>query len=88
MTCSNPNADRLAELEGKIDHDDNDNEQLGRADDLVAILQDACNLIRGADGDAPNFKAMVDSLGQLINTDSTAPSIMLTTTKMATSCRT
>ena len=70
----------LAVLEGKlrafIDHsdedDDRDDAEGSKSDDhrvevLVAILQDACSLIRNADRVAPDFKTIVDRVDKLIN---------------------
>lgn len=70
MASSNLNSNRLAELEGKwnaFTDDDDDDEQPGRVEVLVTILQDACSLIRDADGDASDFKTIVDRVDQLIN---------------------
>ena len=76
MTNFNFNSNRLAELEGKlrafivhgnVDDDDDDDDQDGQTRVLIAILRDACNLVREADGFAPDLKIIVDRVDQMIN---------------------
>jgi len=79
MASFNFNSNHLTVLEGKLtafighDNEDDSDDAEGSKDDhggvnaLVAILQEACSLVRDTDGVAPDFKTIVDRVDKLIN---------------------
>lgn len=77
MANFNFNSNRLDVLEEKLsafidrdledDDDDTEVSDDSRIGAVVAILQDACNLIRDTDGVAPDFKTIIDRVDTLIN---------------------
>ncbi|SRR5260221_9683397 len=77
MASFNFNSNHLTELEGKlrafIYHDSEDDDAEESKDDnggvkaLVAILQEACSLVRDTDDIAPDFETIVGRVDKLIN---------------------